>query len=397
MFDFGALPPEINSARMYSGPGSGSMMAAAAAWDGLAAQLEIFGAGYSAVISELQGETWSGESAVAMAAASAPYVAWVTTTAEQAGRAAGQSRAAAAAYEAAFTATVPPGVVAANRMLLATLVATNFFGQNTPAIAATETVYTEMWAQDAAAMYNYAASSSSAADLSQFSQPPQTTSSTAESAQGAAVSQAIDTSVAHSQTALSQLMSALPQQLQNLATGGSTNASAADTSTTPLITAVSDFNTLTGPLIPAYQFPYSVFQAGVFVNGLMQSGTQAKDLPVMGAPLEGAAAAAQTIGPQGVSGPVLAGTGRAVPIGGLSAPPNWAAATSAVSPVAEPVPAVQTGLRTLPSWVGKPETSAQAGMPGVAPVSNAGGRRGDNTVFRMRDRRYRIPRPALGG
>ena len=46
--------------------------------------------------------------------------------------------------------TVPPAVVAANRAQLATLVATNVFGQNTPAIAATEAQYAEMWAQDAA-------------------------------------------------------------------------------------------------------------------------------------------------------------------------------------------------------------------------------------------------------
>ncbi|MCV7394002.1 PPE domain-containing protein, partial [Mycobacterium paraseoulense] len=39
MFDFGALPPEINSGRMYAGPGSGPMMVAAAAWDVLAAEL----------------------------------------------------------------------------------------------------------------------------------------------------------------------------------------------------------------------------------------------------------------------------------------------------------------------------------------------------------------------
>ncbi|MCV7061583.1 PPE domain-containing protein [Mycolicibacterium vaccae] len=64
----------------------------------------------------------------------------------------------AGAYEAAFAATVPPAVVAENRIQLAMLVATNFFGQNTPAIAATEAAYAEMWAQDAAAMYGYAAS-----------------------------------------------------------------------------------------------------------------------------------------------------------------------------------------------------------------------------------------------
>ena len=313
MFDFGAIPPEINSARMFAGPGSGPMLAAASAWDGLAGQLEMFAARYSAVVSELQGSSWSGASSTAMADASAPYVAWLSTTAQQAGQAASQSRAAAFAYEAAFAATVPPVVVAANRALLATLVATNFFGQNTPAIAATETAYAEMWAQDAASMYNYAASASSATTLTQFDQPPETTSSTGQSG--------------HSQAALSQLMSALPQQLQSLASGGSGNTSAAATSTTPIITAVGDFNILTGPLIPAYQFPYSVFQAGVFVTGLMQSGIQTKDLPAMAVPLGGVAATKASV-LQGIPEPVLASAGGSGTIGGLSTPPNWASATS---------------------------------------------------------------------
>ena len=51
--DFGALTPEVNSAKMYFGPGSGPMLAAAAAWDGLAAQLHSAAASYSSVISEL--------------------------------------------------------------------------------------------------------------------------------------------------------------------------------------------------------------------------------------------------------------------------------------------------------------------------------------------------------
>ncbi len=37
--DFGAMPPEINSARIYAGPGAGPMLAAAAAWDEPAAEL----------------------------------------------------------------------------------------------------------------------------------------------------------------------------------------------------------------------------------------------------------------------------------------------------------------------------------------------------------------------
>jgi PPE family len=56
--------------------------------------------------------------------------------------------AAVARTEAAFAATVPPPVIAANRALLASLVVTNFLGQNTSTIAATEAHYAEMWAQD---------------------------------------------------------------------------------------------------------------------------------------------------------------------------------------------------------------------------------------------------------
>jgi hypothetical protein len=61
----------------------------------------------------------------------------------------------------ATSAALPPKAVAANRTLLMTLIATNLLGHNTPAIAATEAQYAEMWAQDVAAMFGYAASSTS--------------------------------------------------------------------------------------------------------------------------------------------------------------------------------------------------------------------------------------------
>jgi hypothetical protein len=145
--DFAILPPEINSGRMYAGPGSGPMLAAAAVWDGLATELHAAGASYGSVISGLTAGPWLGRASAAMAAAAGPYVAWMRSTVAQAEQAATQAKAAAAAYEVAFAATVAPPVIAANRALLMALVASNIFGQNTPAIAATEAHYAEMWAR----------------------------------------------------------------------------------------------------------------------------------------------------------------------------------------------------------------------------------------------------------
>ncbi|WP_373195727.1 PPE family protein, partial [Mycobacterium marinum] len=159
MLDFAQLPPEVNSALMYSGPGSGPMLTAAAAWDVLAAELQATASTYDALVTELTDGPWQGPSAANMVAAAMPQVEWLRNTAALAEQAGSQAVAAAGAYEAAFVATVPPPVIAANRALLMALMATNFLGQNTGAIAATEAQYGEMWAQDAAAMYGYAGSS----------------------------------------------------------------------------------------------------------------------------------------------------------------------------------------------------------------------------------------------
>ena len=173
MAEFAAFPPEINSGLMYAGPGAGPMIAAGAAWDALADDLYLAAAAYGSVVSDL-GSSWLGPSSVSMAAAAATYVSWITATAAQAELSAAQAMAAVAAYEAAFVMTVPPPVIAANRALLLALVATNFFGQNTPAIRATEALYVEMWAQDAAAMYGYAGASAAASQVTPFAAPPQT-------------------------------------------------------------------------------------------------------------------------------------------------------------------------------------------------------------------------------
>jgi PPE-repeat protein len=190
LFDFGVLPPEINSGRMYAGAGSPPMLAAAAAWDELASELSTAASGYSSTITELTSSPWVGPSSVTMLSTVVPYVGWLRAVATLAEQTANQARAAVSAYEAAFAMTVPPAVVLANRVSLMTLIATNFFGQNSAAIAATEVQYAEMWAQDATAMYGYTAASATASDLNTFASPPNTTNSKGAADQGAAVAQA---------------------------------------------------------------------------------------------------------------------------------------------------------------------------------------------------------------
>ncbi len=116
---FAARPPEITSGLMYTGPGAGPMIAAATAWDALAAELQDTAASYGAIIEGLVNDGWTGPSSGAMAAAVAPYVSWMSATATQAKAAGEQAKAAVSAYETAYAAVVPPAEIALNRSELA--------------------------------------------------------------------------------------------------------------------------------------------------------------------------------------------------------------------------------------------------------------------------------------
>ena len=219
MVDFGALPPDINSARMYAGPGSSSLQAAASAWNGLAAELSSAATSYDKVVTQLASDEWMGPASASMASAAQPYVSWMSTTAAQAEQAATQARSAAAAYEQAFAATMPPPLVAANRAETAAAVQANVFGQYTPLIAQLEAQYGEMWAQDSSAMYAYAGQSAAAAQVTPFASPAATTDPAGTATQAAAVSSATGTSAAtSSQTILQELISLLPSNIQALLT-----------------------------------------------------------------------------------------------------------------------------------------------------------------------------------
>jgi hypothetical protein len=91
------------------------------------------------------------------------YAGFLTAAATRAQTAAAQAQAVASEFESALAAMVHPAAVAANRNALVQLVVSNLFGQNAPAIAAMESDYEQMWAQDVAAMVGYHGGVSAAA------------------------------------------------------------------------------------------------------------------------------------------------------------------------------------------------------------------------------------------
>jgi len=349
--DFGLLPPEINSGRMYVGPGASPMVAAATAWYSVAGELLSAAAGYESVITELTCEQWLGPASASMAAAVQPYVAWMNATAALAQRAASQAMASAAAFEAAFAATVPPPVIAANRAQLAALVATNFLGINTPAIMATEAHYAEMWAQDAAAMYAYAASSASAGTLTPMTPPTPTASPAGLAGQAAAVAHAGATS--GTQAGLVQTISTLPDAVAAL---GSPLAAAAAPSSILSNTFVQ--NTINGAVDTAAWWVMNGIPTSVLLTHTVNG---APATIAAGAQAAGLAAAAEPAASAGfVGAPALAGLGQASAVGGLSVPAGWSAAT----------PAAGSGA-SLAGWAPAPEEVA-GGTPAVGALGGAG-------------------------
>jgi PPE-repeat protein len=359
--DFSALPPEINSSRMYSGPGAGPMLAAAAAWEQLAGDLNSSAAAYRSVIAGLSTDGWRGPSSMMMAGAAAPYVGWLHSTAAQAQQSAVQAKTAAAAYQAAFSMTVPPPLIAANRAQLMALIASNFFGQNSPAIAATEADYERMWAQDVTAMHGYAASASTASQLAPFADPPAMVSqSTAPAAQ------ALDPP---------GMQAEMPSLLTYLLQIPSITSAAASTSSS---TFSGSSIGVTNNAIAVNAMRDEAQGIGPFLAG------SAGPLPAVGNP--GLAGAATVAGP-GVS----AVTGRASLVGTLSVPQSWAAT---VTPPASPAAAVAPAT----SAVGAPAATAALppGMFGETMLGTLAGRGVSNAAAKLR-RPSVIPRsPAAG-
>jgi PPE-repeat protein len=381
MVDFGALPPEVNSARMYAGAGSTSLTTAASAWRSLAAELNSAALGYENVITQLSSEEWLGPASTKAAQALTPYVTWMKTTAGQAEQAATQLDAASAAFETAFASVVPPPLIAQNRAMLLQALQSNVLGQYTNVIAQLESQYGQMWAQDSSTLYNYAAQSSNATKVTTFKSAPEVSTQDAGAKQGAAVNSASSTAAGNASSTTANAIEQTPKTLAAAAA-----PAAATTATDPLTEGwflltgqtglPTSFASFINGLSPFAGFAYNTEGLPYFSVGMGNSGVQiAKRTGQLG----GAAASAAAAAPKGLSGlggmlgggagapAVAAGLGNAASVGKLSVPAMWSGAAPALShATAVPVSAISA----------VPEAAGQGNLLGGMPLAGMGGQGG---------------------
>jgi PPE-repeat protein len=343
-------PPEVTSTLIHTGPGAGSLVEAAGAWQRLAVELENSVSTYASTLSALI-ESWDGPSAMAMLQSIQPYLLWLRETAQQSAQMATSAAAAATAFSTTRSTVVHPSMVSANRTRLLQLLATNRFGTNTAAIAENENEYQTMWANNAAAMTRYQATSSQATSpLSQFNSPLAATNPEGTANQQAAVAK---TMLGSSGTSLGQDLSAL--------------------------NTVGGFDPQAGWFGLANQWGNQLISSGFPVNmlGVLAQLATAQGVASVGGDIGwglseglGATTASLANAIKGIGAGASAPTGAlgvGVSLGKLTAPPAVVGLLPGtqtgvqLASAASPLPAAESGFPMMPMMVPPPTASAGTG------------------------------------
>jgi PPE-repeat protein len=248
--------------------------------------------------------------------------------------------------------------------------ATNFFGQNTAAIAATEAQYAEMWAQDAVAMYVYAGSSAAASVLTPFGSPDQNTDPGGTAGQAAAVSQASGTSAGAAQNAVTAATQAV---------SGATSSAASDPLDTlsdlisiflgapsdlATLYAIIPMDALSGPVDLPVTYLGTIL--GLRADDTISGWEGVDDWPGEGVtPPEEFPAIITNPGPL-ASSTTSASLGQADSIGALSVPSNWTVAAPEIRSVAKVSPIATASAAAAPLESGSPTMFNQMGLGGMA-------------------------------
>jgi PPE-repeat protein len=376
--DYGAEIPEVNSGRIYTGAGSGPLMATAAAWAEQAGELMAGAAQLAGVLGTLSAN-WQGPSSEAAVASIMPYLAWMLKSAATAEHAATTHAAVAAAHEAAFMGVVPPPVIAANQSALAAAI--GGLPWTAPLVAQLEAQYQEMWAQDSTALYAYAASMTTAIGGLQADPFTPALPTTTDGGLGA-VADASGQAAGESAGNAAQTASGAGNQAASMGSAASSlggiGSSAGQALSAPMNSLGQAGQSLTSPLTSAMS------QFGQFANPAMTGmGTgMLGGLAGFGGGFGGGAGGVGSFGGMpaggGGYGPMLASMGRAasLPSGRLSVPASWA---GSVEPSAAR-PLVNSTMSAAPIMSNQPEAFASGtpsrmygGVPMMAGAGAGGG------------------------
>jgi PPE-repeat protein len=307
------------------------------------------------------------------------------------------------AFETALATIVPPPVIAANRVNLMQLLSTNVLGQNTGAIAALEAQYGEMWATDAATMYNYAGRSANISAVKPFTSAPNMTNPAGVAKQTASVT--ATTSAGTAQNTLHSAMNKITSTLGKLSTG----MQAADPAAPPADPVKSILTS--GPLgwlgdIFTFYAPFSTtfynteglpfFSAGIantFISIAKSTGALGGAANAAAPPAAAPAVIAPpaiALGSGGGGASVAGGLGNAASVGRLSVPPVWGENTFAQPQHGTVLPPV--------SNIREAADARPANVLGGMPLGGAGsGDGGAGRAPRYGVRPTIIPRPPAAG